>query len=111
MCHHESHHGFSSKWSEWSFGRKALLVVGGGIAGIGLLALFGFVVMWLWNWLMPKIFGLPQIGYWEGWGLLVLAKILFGGMRGSARSEDRRRKKKLRERMEAECQEGPPAEA
>jgi len=111
MDHHESCRGFRSKWSEWSFGRKALLVVGGTIAGIGLLALFGFIFMWLWNWLMPKIFGLPQIGYWESWGLLVLAKILFGGMRGSALAEDRRRKKRLRERMEAKGGEIHPADA
>jgi hypothetical protein len=74
-----------------------------GESGIVLFALFGFVVMWLWNWLMPKIFGLPQISYWEGWGLFMLAKIVFGGMKGSSRGEERRRKKKLRERMDEEA--------
>ena len=39
---------------------------------------FGFVVMWLWNWLMPVIFGLHAITYWQALGLLVLSKILFG---------------------------------
>lgn len=107
MNYQESKRGFKDKWSGWSFGRKALLVAGGGIAGIGLFALFGFVVMWLWNWLMPKVFGLPQISYWEGWGLFILAKIFFGGMRGSSRGEERRRKKKLRERM---GEEAVPAE-
>ena len=50
-----------------------------GIAGAFLFGLlFGNVIMWLWNWLMPKLFGLPTIGFWEGLGLFLLAKILFG---------------------------------
>ncbi len=50
----------------------------GGILLAGLLAfLLGFVVMLLWNWLMPVIFGLPEITYWQGWGLVLLAHILF----------------------------------
>lgn len=50
----------------------------GGILLAGLIAfLLGFVVMLLWNWLMPLIFGLPEITYWQGWGLVLLAHILF----------------------------------
>src|SRR2546430_618515 len=41
----------------------------------------GFVVMRLWNWLVPALFGGPLLGYWEALGLLVLARLLFGGMR------------------------------
>ncbi|MGB7592225.1 MAG: hypothetical protein WCD04_10515 [Terriglobia bacterium] len=44
--------------------------------------IFSFVVMWLWNWLMPAIFGLHVISFWRALGLLVLSKILFGGFRG-----------------------------
>ena len=40
---------------------------------------FGFVVMWLWNWLMPAIFGLHAVSYWQALGLLVLSKLFFGG--------------------------------
>ena len=43
---------------------------------------FSFAVMWLWNWLMPVIFGLHAISFWQALGLLVLSKILFGGFRG-----------------------------
>jgi hypothetical protein len=43
---------------------------------------FSFVVMWLWNWLMPAIFGLHTISFWQALGLLVLSKILFGGFHG-----------------------------
>ncbi|MGD0008276.1 MAG: hypothetical protein ABSE93_07025 [Terriglobia bacterium] len=45
-------------------------------------AVFSFVVMGLWNWLMPVILGLHAITYWQALGLLVLSKILFGGFRG-----------------------------
>src|SRR5580704_12814925 len=46
------------------------------------VAVFGFVVMGLWNWLMPALFGLHAITFWQAVGLLVLSKILFGGFRG-----------------------------
>jgi len=40
---------------------------------------FGFVIMHLWNWLMPTIFGLRTITFTQSLGLLVLSKILLGG--------------------------------
>jgi hypothetical protein len=43
---------------------------------------FSFVLMELWNWLMPVIFGLHAISFWQALGLLVLSKILFSGFRG-----------------------------
>jgi len=43
---------------------------------------FSFVVMILWNWLMPGLFGLHPIGFWQALGLLLLSKILLGGLRG-----------------------------
>jgi hypothetical protein len=43
------------------------------------LVVFGFVTMYLWNWLMPPIFGLHAITFVQALGLLVLSKILFGG--------------------------------
>jgi hypothetical protein len=43
---------------------------------------FGAIVMLLWNWLMPAVFGLACISIWQALGLLVLARILFGGMGG-----------------------------
>lgn len=61
---------------------KAFKVVGFvilGIAGISALAIvFGLIVMWLWNALMPDIFSLPEIGYWQAVGLVVLTHIFFG---------------------------------
>ena len=50
----------------------------GGIA-IGVLAafVFGWLVMLLWNWIMPVVFGLSTITYWQAWGLVILAHLLF----------------------------------
>jgi len=39
----------------------------------------GLVVEHLWNWLMPALFGLRVITYWQAVGLLLLSKILLGG--------------------------------
>lgn len=63
--------------------RTAFRVAGWIAAGIGIALLFALlfavVVRLLWNWLMPGLFGLPAIGYLQAFGLVVLAKILFGG--------------------------------
>lgn len=53
------------------------LIIGGVILMAGLAFLFGFIVMLLWNWLMPEIFGLSTITYWQAWGLVILSHILF----------------------------------
>jgi hypothetical protein len=91
-------------WESWSTGAKAAAIVAGVVGGAGLAVLFGFVLMWLWNGLMPAIFGLPGIGYWQGWGLLILSSILFKGTgsHGGGNREERKRKRVIRERM-GEC--------
>jgi hypothetical protein len=97
IAERKKHH---KPWKEWSIGSKIAAIAGGAVAGLGLMILFGFVFMWLWNALMPHIFGLPLIGYWEGWGLIVLAYILFGAKRGGPHSmAERRRRHKMRDRM------------
>jgi ABC-type amino acid transport system permease subunit len=42
----------------------------------------GFLIMALWNWLVPVLFLGPVINFWQAIGLLVLSKILFGGFKG-----------------------------
>src|SRR5262249_60372870 len=49
---------------------------------VAAILVFGFVVMILWNWLMPALFGWRVINFWQALGLLVLCRILFGGFRG-----------------------------
>lgn len=40
-------------------------------------ALVAFPVMWLWNWLMPMIFGLVEINFAQALGLSLLCSFLF----------------------------------
>src|SRR5262245_19832319 len=44
------------------------------------VALGGYVVRSLWNWLLPSLFGWPVITFWQALGLLVLCRLLFGGL-------------------------------
>jgi hypothetical protein len=78
--------------------RKRLLwIAPAAIAGIVLFAFIGGeVVLHLWNWLLPGLFGWKQLTFWQALALLALCRILFGGfgMRGgrdAARSRIRRR--------------------
>jgi hypothetical protein len=48
------------------------------IAILGIF-LFGYIIMQLWNWLAPAIFGFHTITYWQALGLFLLCKLLFGG--------------------------------
>lgn len=60
------------------------------------IPVFGFVTMWLWNWLMPTIFGVPAIRFGQALGLLVLSRILLGGFRGRLHGGIGRRHWRLR---------------
>ena len=89
------------------------------------MALFVFLggelVLHLWNWLLPPLFGWPEITFWKALGLLALCRILFGGFgfHGSGRSNMRRRmeercanmtpeeRERFRERMRARWGFGP----
>jgi hypothetical protein len=46
------------------------------------IAGFGQAVHYLWNWLMPALFRLPTLTFWQAVGLLALSWMLFGGWRG-----------------------------
>src|SRR5262245_28551293 len=48
----------------------------------------GTIVQWLWNWLMPPLFGWRTISFWQAWALLALCRILFGGMHVRAGRRD-----------------------
>jgi hypothetical protein len=58
-----------------------------------------WAVFRLWNWLMPSIFGLHEITYWQALGLMVLSWILFRGFRGPRMGHGRWRHG-MRERWE-----------
>jgi hypothetical protein len=59
----------------------------------GAIIVIGFFVVWaliiglpvwlLWNWLMPSLFHLPTISFWQALGLGLLCSFLFGRQGGS----------------------------
>ncbi len=71
----------------------------------------GEVVMLLWNWLAPTLFGWRQITFWQAIGLLALCRILFGGFglggSGCHRSNSRGR---MRGRMAERWEQMTPEE-
>jgi hypothetical protein len=81
--------------------------IGFGLLFLGFLALLGFVTMWLWNWLMPEIFGLTTIDYWQTWGLLLLSFIFFKNWGGDGEGDksSRRRKKHLKQYIKEQATE------
>jgi len=62
-----------------------------GVIGIvGLMFLCGAIIMWLWNALMPVVFHLGVITYWQAVGLAILARVLLGcGHHGHHRGSHR----------------------
>lgn len=99
---------------KWAFiALMAILIPIGIAAGV---FIFGWVVMLLWNALLPSILGVGTVTFWQALGILVLSKILFGGFGGgSSHSKSSKRTKSVRdkwahltpeerERMKAEYQ-------
>ena len=79
--------------------RKIIWIAPLAILGLVLFVVIGGeIVLHLWNWLLPPLFGWRLITFWQALGILLLCRILFGGLgwRGSGRSGIRRR---IAERM------------
>jgi hypothetical protein len=79
------------------------------------IAFGGWVVMHLWNWLLPPLFGWPALTLWQALGLLALCRILFGGFgfHGPRRSRRWERmtpeeRERFRQGMRARFGFGPP---
>lgn len=69
---------------------------------IAVIALFGFAVMFLWNWLIPDIFGGPTVTYWQAMGLLLLSHILVRGWHGQSSDwKSYKWKQKMEEKLAA----------
>ena len=64
------------------------------ILGLGVFAGFGALVMLLWNALMPQIFGLTTIGYWQALGISLLGRLLIGGGLGGCGKQEKAKHKK-----------------
>lgn len=70
---HEHRHGHRH-----GFGRHRMMKPL--IIGVVVFIALGLLVMSLWNALLPAILGVKSIGFWQALGLLVLSRILFGGL-------------------------------
>jgi hypothetical protein len=69
-------------------------------------AVLGFIVMNLWNWVVPAVFGGKIITFWQGLGLLALCRILFGGFfRRGAFGDRQRARRAMWERLTPEERE------
>jgi hypothetical protein len=95
--------------------RRWLIIPIGLLAVVAFTALGGTAVRWLWNTLLPPLFGLPTVTFWQALGLLALCRILFGGfgMQGGSGSHYRRRwqamtpeeRERVRDRMRQRLRE------
>ena len=60
-------------------GPRFILRVLGCIAlAIAFALVFGIFVQMLWNWLMPSLFNLGTVTYIQAFGLMILARLVFG---------------------------------
>ena len=93
---------------------KWLFIVPAAIVGMVVFtALGGLVIRWLWNWLLPPLFGWPTITFWQAIAMLALCRILFGGLglHNSGRSRFRRRmSERFTERMAERWEHMTPEE-
>ena len=102
--------------------KKMILIAPFAIAGITLfIFLGGWIVMSLWNYLLPALFGWRIITFWQALGLLILCRILFGGFGGHGKHRSGSRmggpwsnmtpeeREKFREGMRAKWGFGPSA--
>ena len=83
----------NEKWNSMPKATKLLIVAPLAILGMALFIFIGgTIVMLLWNSLMPPLFSLPALSFWQALGILMLCRILFGGFgmrRGGQKSESR----------------------
>ena len=88
--------------------RRLIFIAPLAILGMLLFTVIGGeIVLHLWNWLLPPLFGWHLVTFWQALGLLVLCRILFGGLgsHGSGRPNFRHRMKERWERMTPEERE------
>jgi len=80
--------------------RRWIFIGPAAILGIAaFMALGGWIVMSLWNWLLPLLFGWRVITFWQALGMLVLCRLLFGGW-GMGRGSRSHRGRRMAERWE-----------
>lgn len=80
---------------------------GFGILGTGFVALAIFLVMTLWNYLIPVLFHGPVLNFWQTAGLFLLSKILLTGVAPGRHSRSYRKdwKSRYHEGFDPRCHE------
>lgn len=79
----QNNHRDNQYQSSGHTGRKAFHIAGHVMVGLAFAIVFAlvfaFLVKFIWNSIMPAIFGLTTITFWQAFGIVVLAKLIFGG--------------------------------
>lgn len=55
-----------------------LAVIGVFLLWAAIISALAWPIRLLWNWLMPIIFNLPALSYWQAWGMEALICLLLG---------------------------------
>ena len=80
---------------------KLIFIAPAAIVGIALFIFIGGeLVMRLWNWLLPSLFGFRILTFWQAVGILALCRILFGGISGRGLHRSHGRGRRMAERWE-----------
>ncbi len=91
---------WNRKWYRVPKGLRIVsMVVVGLVTAAALGLVFGIFVRELWNWLMPELFGLKTITYWQAFGIVLLGHLVFGGHGGG----DKESKSNKHHRRSAHC--------
>jgi len=92
--------------NHWQWGFKMVgWVIVGAITAAALAFVFGYFIMLLWNWLMPELFGLTTITFWQAFGITLLARLIFGGLgnNGHSKCKSRHDKHKFAKHWGEKC--------
>ena len=66
-----------SKQDQVMMGTRVIKGVIIALVAAAFFALVVFTLMYCWNYVMPDVFGLPMITFWQALAMLVVARILF----------------------------------
>ena len=71
--------------------KSGLEIFGGCVLAIFVIMLivilYAAIGMWLWNLILVPLFGAPIIGYWQMYGIMILARMIFGRGSGSSSND------------------------
>lgn len=96
--------GFHARWKRtYKPVRITVYVILGIFCVSAVVLLLGIGIRLLWNWLMPALFGLGEITFWQAIGICVLAKLIFGFGMGGSNSDSKKTRKPRCDEGEADA--------